>query len=74
MPEKDNLITDREVAKIEGVSPSTVWKWCKRVGADGKLLIPAPVISRHKYTRWSENEVREHVERMKANQLQEAIT
>jgi len=66
--EIDNLITDRDVAKIFRVARSTVWDW------SDKGLIPKPVVQRHKFTRWSQQQVQAAIESLKQAERTEAAS
>jgi predicted DNA-binding transcriptional regulator AlpA len=56
----DRFITDKEVAAMFSVTDRTIWNWSKAG------LIPGPVVQRGpRFTRWSLNEIREAMEKMR---------
>jgi predicted DNA-binding transcriptional regulator AlpA len=62
----DKLIPLEAVADLYGIKPVTVWKW-----VDAKR-IPGPVANRHRYTRWSHNEIQDDIARMKEEARKES--
>lgn len=62
----DELLRPVQVAERYGVHAKTLPKWVE------KQRIPAPVVQRPRYTRWSRNEVAAHIEQMKRGETAEA--
>lgn len=55
----ETYLNAREVAKVLSVSEPTIWRWAK----EGR--IPAPVKLGPNTSRWSSEEIAEHVHRAK---------
>lgn len=64
----DRLITEKEVAKLFGVTTRCIIRWMN----EGK--IPRPAIQRHRYTRWSENKVQACIAEICRNEKLEAAS
>lgn len=64
----DRLIADTDVAGVYGIARSCVWNWVD------KGLIPKPIVQRHKFTRWSEQEIQDSIRKLRTAERVESAT